>query len=539
MNVRFMPICALFALLLTAGCTQTSPATDETEEAPVNRFVELMAEEPEPEFIELKQARDESLALVPIANRRGPYGHFQEPRRQGEGYGDYGINPWVDAKKEAMSTFGVDVDTGSYTLSRRKLTGGELPVPDGVRVEEFLNYFRYSYPEPVDGPIGVHLEAAPSPLADDPNHLFMRVGLQARSLAAHTRKPVHLTFLVDVSGSMNRPNRLPLAKRTLEVLTNNLREGDTVALVTYAGRVEKVLEPTSVEYKGRILEAIESLRAGGSTAMGSGIELAYELASKNFVAGHVNRVIILSDGDANVGRTGHSEILKQIEGYVQKGITLSTVGFGVGNYQDERMEQLANRGNGNYSYVDRLEEAHRIFGDQLGGTLEVVAKDVKIQVEFNPDVVARYRLVGYENRHIANKDFRNDAVDAGEMGVGHTVTALFEVELIEEADIADVATVRVRHKEPDGVEAAEAAFPLLLSQIHQRFDDASKDFAFIVATAAFAELLRESPHAQGISVAALEELATGAAGNHGDRREFLGLVGRAKPMLLARQDAVR
>ncbi|MFU8804748.1 MAG: vWA domain-containing protein [Bradymonadaceae bacterium] len=473
------------------------------------------------------------------AGRVGPHGRFQEPRQYNEGYKNYGINAWVRASEDRLSTFGADVDTGSYTLARRKLQSGEMPVAKGVRVEEFLNYYRYDYPEPDEGPIGVHLEAAPNPFSADPNRIMLRVGLQAKSLRAEERKPVHLTFLVDTSGSMRRPDRLDLAKRTLEILTNNLRPGDTVALATYAGAVEKILDPTGVEYKGRILEAIQSLRAAGHTRMGSGIDLAYELASKNFKDGHVNRVIVLSDGDANVGRTSHEEILKQIVGYVEQGITLSTVGFGVGNYQDVMMEQLANNGNGNYSYVDRIEEAHRIFGDQLGGTLEVIAKDVKIQVEFNPEAVSSYRLIGYENRDIADKDFRNDAVHGGEMGVGHTVTALYEVELNDGADLDDVATVRIRNKEPHGNKAVESSFSLRPAQIYSTLSEASGDFAFVVAVAAFAELLRESPHMAGVSLERIEALAERTASDYEDRKEFVDLVRMARPMLLARADAVR
>ncbi|MBA2661123.1 MAG: von Willebrand factor type A domain-containing protein [Bradymonadaceae bacterium] len=473
---------------------------------------------------------------------RGAYARqsgFVEPQRQSEGYRDYGINRWTNAADDRFSTFAIDVDTGSYTLARRKLEGGELPLPEAVRVEEFMNYFRYSYSEPIDGPFAVHLEAAPNPFSAEPERVLLRVGLQARSLAGAERKPVHLTFLVDVSGSMNRADRLPLVKRTLEVLTNNLRAGDTVALATYAGRVAKILDPTGVEQKGRILEAIEALNAGGSTAMSSGIDLAYELAHKNFKPGEVNRVIILSDGDANVGRTSHEAILDQIAGHVKRGITLSTVGFGVGNYQDVMMEQLANRGNGNYHYVDRLEEAHRIFGDQLGGTLEVIAKDVKIQVDFHPEAVKRYRLIGYENRDIADKDFRNDSVDAGEIGVGHTVTALFEVELDERADTSAIATLRVRHKAPDGEVAREAAFALERSQIKLNIDAASTDFSFVAAVATFAELLRESPHVVGLNPAQVEALASKSAGSSPDRREFLRLVGLARPMLEARFNTVR
>jgi Ca-activated chloride channel family protein len=450
-----------------------------------------------------------------------------EPQRNTESYKDYGVNEMTDTAKDHLSTFAIDVDTGSYTIARRKLESGTRPPASSVRVEEFVNYFRYDYPEPKSGPFAVHLEAAPSPFHPDPKRKLMRVGVQGKRVESGDRKPVHLTFLVDVSGSMQRPDKIGLAKKSLQVLTNNLREGDTVALATYAGRTAKILDPTGIEHRGRILDAINSLTAGGSTAMNSGLELAYKLALKNFEKDHVNRVIVLSDGDANVGPSSHGEILKRIRHFVDEGVTLSTIGFGMGNYKDTMMEQLANKGNGNYYYIDSMDEARKVFGEQVDGTLQVIAKDVKIQVDFNKNAVAAYRLVGYENRDIADKDFRNDKVDAGEIGAGHTVTALYEL-ILKDSDADRLATVRVRHKKPDAAKASEQAFGFARTELKDDLQKASDDFQFAAAVAGFAELLRDSKYAKQLSYKLVEEIAEGASRkDQADRQEFIALVRRA------------
>ncbi|MFY2559737.1 vWA domain-containing protein [Corallococcus terminator] len=448
-----------------------------------------------------------------------------EPSRKAD------VNPFVTTAEDRLSTFAVDVDTASYTMTRRSLMEGALPSSDAVRVEELLNYFRYTYPEPTpsDGPFAVHMDAAPSPFT--PKRHLLRVGVQGKRLSISERKPAHLTFLVDVSGSMGSPDRLPLAQRALRMLVDNLRDGDTVALVTYAGNVRRVLGPTGMERKALIHSAIEDLTAGGSTAMGSGIELAYQEAMKTLDGASFSRVIVLSDGDANVGRTSHEDILKTIQGHVKEGITLTTVGFGMGNYKDTTMEQLANKGNGNYFYVDSLMAARRIFQEQLGGTLEVIAQDVKLQVDFDPEQVARYRLVGYENRNIADRDFRDDKVDAGELGSGHTVTALYELELKPGAG-AGLATVRVRAKKPRGVNATERAHPFQAGALANSFKDASVDLRFATAVMGAAELLRKSPHAENWSLETVREIARAAtpAGN-AEREEFLALLEKARPLL--------
>jgi Ca-activated chloride channel family protein len=446
-----------------------------------------------------------------------------------EAYKDYGVNPAVDPTKDRFSTFSIDVDTASYAISRRKLLEGGLPPYQAVRAEEFLNYFDYGYPAPKQGPFAVHLAAAPSPFQK--GHHLLRVGLQARRVDAKERKPVHLVYLVDTSGSMQSDDKIGLARKSLRLLTESLKQGDTVALCTYAGSVREVLAPTSVDQKGKIFQALDDLAAGGSTAMASGIENAYRLASQTLVPGHVNRVVVLSDGDANVGSTSHEEILKTIEGYKNKGITLSTVGFGNGNYKDTMMEQLADKGDGNYSYIDSDEQAKRVFSEQVGGMLEVVAKDVKVQVEFDPGVVASYRLVGYENRDIADKDFRNDKVDAGEVGAGHSVTAMYDVVLKSTA--TSPVTVRLRHKTADAKTAdaaTESTYTMETSSLFGSFEQAPQSFRFAAAVSGFAEILRQSPHAKEYSLSDVARIAKAAAGDQRDQQEMVDLVKKAEAL---------
>jgi Ca-activated chloride channel homolog len=449
----------------------------------------------------------------------------------GDAFKDYGKNVWVDAAKDQLSTFAADVDTASYTIARRKLTEGTLPPGAAVRVEEFVNYFRYGYAPPDGGrPFAVHMDAAPSPF--NKGRHILRVGVTTKAKSISERKKAHLVFLVDVSGSMQSPDRLELAKRSLRILVDNLKDGDTVALVTYAGSTSVVLPATGLDQKGRILAALDDLTAGGSTAMASGIDLAYQEAMKGLAPDAEARVIILSDGDANVGRTSHQEILDTIAGKVKEGVTLSTIGFGMGNYKDETMEQLANKGNGNNFYIDGLSQAKRVFAEQLGSTLEVVAQDVKLQVDFSPIEVARYRLVGYENRDIADAAFRDDKVDAGEIGAGHQVTALYEVELKggPRDKTAPIAVVRVRHKAPKATAAEESAFAFRPADMAASFAAAPADLRFAFATAAFADVLRGAEDAEHWSLAEIEKMAAAAAGDDADRKEMVALIGKARAL---------
>ncbi|MCC6553465.1 MAG: von Willebrand factor type A domain-containing protein [Polyangiaceae bacterium] len=457
------------------------------------------------------------------------------PEPQGtEDYKDYGVNPVTDPAKDRLSTFAIDVDTASYTIARRKIQEGSLPPFQAVRAEEFLNYFDYGYEGPKTGAFGVHLAAAPSPFTQ--GHHFLRVGVQGKRVSLKERTPVHLVYLVDTSGSMHSPDKIGLAKKSLKLLTDSLKPGDTVALCTYAGSVREVLAPTGIESKGKILAAIEDLTASGSTAMSSGIDLAYNLASRTLVKGHVNRVVVLSDGDANVGPTSHEEILKTIKAAKTKGITLSTVGFGNGNYKDTMMERLANEGDGNYYYIDSDAQAKRVFSEQVGGTLQVIARDVKIQVEFDPSVVKSYRLIGYENRDVADKDFRNDKVDAGEIGAGHSVTAIYDVELKTTAKAP--VTVRLRHKAPLGSDQAEETVVKMdTSAISASFDAAPAALRFQSAVVGFAEILRKSPAARDWKLSDVERLARASAADKGDQQEFIAVVRKAVALAGGKTDA--
>ena len=446
------------------------------------------------------------------------------PESNTEDYTDYGINGFTLTNRDALSTFAVDVDTASYTITRSKLRQGYLPPTAAVRVEEFVNYFPYEYAQPEEGhPFAVDVEAAPSPY--NPANHIVRVGVQGKKVHFDTRRPVNLTFLVDVSGSMQARNKIGMVKDTLKMLTEELEDGDTVALVTYAGATKVVLKPTPISQRDNILRALGGLTAGGSTAMGAGIELAYAQADAAYRPGAVNRVIVASDGDANVGVTSHQKLSEYIAGKAQKGITLTTLGFGNGNYKDTMMERLANDGDGNYYYIDSMQESRRIFVDQLSGTLEVIAKDVKIQVEWNEDTVLAYRLIGYENRDIADKDFRNDKVDAGEIGAGHQVTALYEVALKDDLS-AGLGTVRVRNKAPGpDSPAVERRYEVPAGVMATRFADATPQFRLQTAAAGFAEILRDSPHMNEVTLREVADIARGAKRvEYGEDSELVELI---------------
>lgn len=437
---------------------------------------------------------------------------------------DYGVNGFDKTSEDHLSTFAVDVDTASYTMARKSLVAGYLPPASAVRVEEFVNYFPYEYERPAEGrPFTVDFEASPSPW--DEQLTLLRVGVQGKPVSYAERKPVHLTFLVDTSGSMRSRDKLDLVKQALDMLTRELEDGDTVAIATYAGSTKPVLQPTSVSERAKILRSLNGLTSGGSTAMGSGIELAYAMADAAYTPGSVNRVIVCSDGDANVGNVDPDSLARSVKGYAEKGITLTTLGFGNGNYKDVMMERLANQGDGNYFYIDTEREARRVLVDKLSGTLEVIAKDVKIQVDFDPDVVEAYRLVGYENRDVADKDFRNDKVDAGEIGAGHQVTALYELVLRDGAD-GQIATVNVRHKAPGpDAPAAEGSWTLDTSAMRPMFTETSRAFRIAAASGYFAEVLRNSPHIREISLSQVAEIAEDAARPEYDEdRELVELI---------------
>ncbi|WP_164015794.1 vWA domain-containing protein [Pyxidicoccus trucidator] len=453
----------------------------------------------------------------------------QAPYTSGNRHTRHAPNPFTLTRDDRLSTFAVDVDTASYALFRRTVQTDMLPHPDSVRVEEWVNYFRYELPEPQPGTGDFHvdLEAAPSPFT--PDRYLVKVGLQGRRVAKSERKPTHLVFLVDTSGSMSGRDRLELAKTSMKLAVGGLNEQDTVAITTYAGNVRTVLEPTPAGQREDIEEAIDSLSTGGGTSMGDGLELAYRQAARNAGTGVVSRVVVLTDGDTNLGHNQTADsMLESIRGAVKEGVTLSTIGFGMGNYRDDLMERLANRGNGNCFYIDSEREARRVFQEQLAGTLEVIAQDVKVQVDFEPDAVRGYRLVGYENRDVADQDFRNDTVDGGEVGAGHSVTALYEVELTGEG--TRLATVRVRAKRPGGTEAAEQRFPLERHSVHESLADASADLRFATAVAGTADVLRGARQAADWNLARAESLAEGALDDRPDREEFLSLLRRVREL---------
>ncbi|HYP21842.1 MAG TPA: von Willebrand factor type A domain-containing protein [Chloroflexia bacterium] len=440
-------------------------------------------------------------------------------------------NPFVATSEDHLSTFAMDVDTGSYTAARNYIEAGTLPPAETVRVEEFVNYFRYNYPTPQADAFGIYVDSAPSPFGQG-NSQIVRVGIQGRRIEASDRKDAVLTFVIDVSGSMQQHDRLPLVKQALRLLVGELNQADQIGIVVYGSEARVLLEHTTAANKETILNAIDSLQDEGSTNAEAGLRLGYDLASKHFVPGAINRVILCSDGVANVGETGPDGIRKQIRDYTAQGVDLTTIGFGMGDYNDQLMEQLADDGNGNYAYVDSLDEAKRIFVENLTGTLQVIAKDAKIQVDFNPAVVARYRLVGYENRAVADQDFRNDTVDAGEVGAGHSVTALYEVELAQEGADGVALTVQVRYADVDDGQVREINKPFERREFGSSLDDAEPHLQLAVAVAGFAEQLRSAPgQSEAVGqVLSLAQRAAGALSQDAEVQEFARLVARASSL---------
>lgn len=467
-----------------------------------------------------------------------PMAHGGNTPPNGEAYDamffkNYGVNPFVDTDDDNLSTFATDVDTGSFTLCRQYLLEGNLPPNDAVRVEEFVNAFHYNYPAPQESAFAVYAEAMPWIFdASRQNTYLMRIGLKGMEISEENRKPAILTFVIDVSGSMAREDRLELVKKCLTILTNRLRPDDKIGIAIYGSRGQKVMDHLGLRNKSAILEAIDSLHPEGSTNAEEGIRIGYDMAEKAFVPGYINRVILCSDGVANVGNTGPDEIFKVIKAKADKGITLSALGFGMGNYNDVLMEQLGDKGNGYYAYIDTIEEAQKLFGENLTGALQVIARDVKIQVEFDPKVVRSYRLIGYENRDVADVDFRNDKVDGGEIGAGHSATALYELKLWPKA-AGTAATVFVRYKDPDTFEATEFKCPFQTGQIVNP-QEVSSAFALAARVTEFAEILRKSYWAKQASlentIAQTQQLATGEPRNL-EIRELIDLMQRAKPLL--------
>jgi Ca-activated chloride channel homolog len=410
-----------------------------------------------------------------------------------------GTNPFLDTADDNLSTFALDVDTASYTVARNYLLSRELlPPADAIRPEEFVNYFDAGYDSPGgDDAFAIYLDAAPAPFGFE-DHQLLRVGIQGRYVAPEDRDPVFLVFVIDVSGSMDMENRLGLVKESLSLLLDELREDDRIGIVVYSDNSRAVLQPTPASERTTIDAAINTLRPEGSTNVQAGLQIGYDMATENMREGENTRVVVLSDGVANVGITEGSAMLKTIEASVEQGVTLSTIGFGLGNYNDVLMEELANNGDGNYYYVDEIKAARRVFVHNLTGTLQVIGYDAKIQVDFNPDVTDRYRLIGYENRAIADEDFRNDEVDAGEVGAGQSVTALYEL-AYEDGEAGQrvaaddvIATVYVRYEDAETREVVEISRSIRVEDVLADIEDAPATFRLHAAVVEFAELLRGS-----------------------------------------------
>lgn len=457
-------------------------------------------------------------------------------------------NKFLEAIENPLSTFSIDVDTASYSNIRRFLTGGTLPPVDSVRIEEMVNYFTYDYPEPkTDEPFSVNTEISQCPW--NPKNKLVLFGLQAKKISMEKLPQMNLTFLLDVSGSMNAPNKLPLLKQAFSLLANQLRPKDKVSIVVYAGAAGMVLPPTSGAEKNKIIDAFEKLEAGGSTAGGEGIVLAYKIAKENFMKQGNNRIILATDGDFNVGASSEGELVRMIEERRKDGIFLTVLGFGMGNYKDSKMESLADKGNGNYAYIDNLSEAKKVLVTQMGGTLLTIAKDVKIQVEFNPAKVKSYRLIGYENRMLAKEDFADDKKDAGELGAGHTVTALYEIEpadqssnksedtkytstkIKEEAkNSKEVMLLKLRYKKPTADDSILLTYPVL--EADKDFDQASNNLRFASTVAAFGMVLKNSEFKGSADFKKIFSWAQKAKGadKEGYRTEFMELVKAAQKL---------
>ncbi|MBW9256008.1 MAG: VWA domain-containing protein [Candidatus Thiodiazotropha sp. (ex. Lucinisca nassula)] len=463
-----------------------------------------------------------------------------------ERYGELAENGIHSVVDRPVSTFSVDVDSGAYALVRRFLNQGRMPPSDLVRAEELINYFNYHYPYPdsAEHPFSLTTEVGPTPW--NMATCLVHIGIQGIATAADLRPAANLVFLVDVSGSMSDQNKLPLLKSAFKLLLQQLTAEDRVSLVVYAGASGVVLEPTAGDQRGKIVSALAQLEAGGSTHGSAGIQLAYEMAEQARIEGGINRVILATDGDFNVGTVDHRRLVEMIEQQRQRGISLTTLGFGQGNYNDHLMEQLADRGNGNYAYIDNINEARKVLVEELSATLETIAKDVKIEVEWNPALVAEYRLIGYENRLLAAEDFNNDKVDAGDIGAGHTVTALYEIALHESDGQRlsprryhsttakshekgdELAFLRLRYKQPDQHRSQLITQPILLSN-QEPLAATSEAYRFSAAVAGFAQLLRGGRYTEAFDFDDAVALANTARGEDrfGYRGEFVRLVSLA------------
>jgi Ca-activated chloride channel homolog len=490
------------------------------------------------------------VSRLPAGDLRLNGAHLPNPDQlaqfEREGYDYIQENSFLKVSDNPLSTFSIDVDAASYSNLRRFIQQGQLPPAGAVRIEEMVNYFRYDYPQPVtEDPFAVHTELAECPW--NPDHKLAMIGIQGKKIPTENLPPSNLVFLIDVSGSMQDPLKLPLVRASMKLLTEQLREQDRVAIVVYAGAAGLVLPSTAGADKMKIKAAIDALEAGGSTAGGAGIRLAYKTARENFRKGGNNRVILCTDGDFNVGASSDDAMERLIEEERQSGVFLTVLGYGMGNYQDAKMQKLADKGNGNHAYIDNMSEARKVLVNEFGGTLFTIAKDVKLQVEFNPAQVQGYRLIGYENRILAKEDFNNDKKDAGDLGSGHTVTALYEIipagksgTLLDSVDAlkyqplmkpaphnrfgSELMTVKLRYKQPDGLTSKLLVHPV--RDRRQNWSSASENFRFAASVAGFGMLLRNSAFKGSLDYARVRRMAASAIGKdaEGYRREFLQLV---------------
>ncbi len=499
-------------------------------------------------------ASKSSYASAPSIRAYESKGSFQRYNNNfnTEGYAAVNENGFKNVKNSPLSTFSIDVDNASYSNIRRFINNGQLPPADAVRIEEMINYFKYDYPEPKgEHPFSVYTELAICPW--NTNHHLLHVGLKGKSIDKSSLPPSNLVFLIDVSGSMSDPNKLPLLKSAFGLLVNELRTEDRVAIVVYAGAAGLVLESTSGNRKEAIMAAIDNLEAGGSTAGGAGLKLAYREAEKNFVKGGNNRIILATDGDFNVGESSNGGMERLVEEKRELGVFITVLGFGMGNVKDDKMEIIADKGNGNYSYIDNLQEARKVLVREFGGTLFAIAKDVKFQIEFNPAMVESYRLIGYENRLLNDEDFNDDTKDAGEMGSGHNVTALYELvpagsdkkipsvdplkyqvsaskNLDEKNYSSEYLTIKLRYKKPDGKTSMLLDKPV--KGYISEFEDTSDNLRFAAAVSEFGMILRNSEFKGNSTLEGAAKLARSARGEDEDgyRSELIRIIGTVKDM---------
>lgn len=546
-------IFVIVAIALFVGCSRSQKKYRSEADAIYDEEVPITyqdASPPPPPPARVSEAEIMSSVDDSYSESEAYYDQQQEirsvNRNPGEEYNKIKENVFQLVSKAPLSTFSIDVDAASYSNMRRYINQGSLPAADAIRTEELINYFTYDYGQPEGkDPVKIALEAGTCPWNE--KHRLVRIGLKAKEIADDKLPASNLVFLIDVSGSMEGPTRLELVKSSLKLLLNNLRKKDRVAIVVYSGSAGEVLPSTSGRNKQKIREALDQLSAGGSTAGGEGIQLAYKIAKKNFIKGGNNRIILCTDGDFNVGVSSTGGLEKLIEDERKSGVFLTVLGYGMGNYKDNRMQVLAEKGNGNHGYIDNLQEANKILVNEFGGTIYTVAKDVKLQVEFNPSQVQAYRLVGYESRMLKDEDFNDDTKDAGEMGAGHTVTALYEIVPVgvkfeqngnidplkyqtdkteNKTKSNELLTVKMRYKLPNESVSEKIELPL----IDKKSNNTSTDFRFAAAVAMFGQLIRNSEYKGDATYDKVITLAKNAFGEdeQGYRREFVRLVETAQ-----------